>query len=115
MEKYRGGAGLIKRKDPHFRIIGNLPVAATLYINFEQLRHLSPDTLDNRRNCRHNHMLDELVRQGRERYGSGEFDHHFSIVSFGPFRRARIQYLPRRRYTTFLDVLDAAFEPPLPV
>jgi len=27
-------------------------------IDFEQLRLLSANTLDNRRNCRHNHMLD---------------------------------------------------------
>jgi hypothetical protein len=30
-------------------------------IDFEQLRLLSANTLDNRRNCRHNHMLDVIM------------------------------------------------------
>jgi hypothetical protein len=28
-------------------------------LNFERMTELSANTLDNRRNCRHNHMLDE--------------------------------------------------------
>jgi hypothetical protein len=41
-----------------------LPTLAAVCNFIEQLRLLSRNTLDNRRNCRHNHMLDGSTRHG---------------------------------------------------
>ena len=57
-------------------------MSGSLCINFEQLQPLSANTLDNRRNCRHNHMLD-----GRRTRSTRRSVHHLHSVKLRCRRR----------------------------